>query len=58
MSTPTKQCKTIEARIRAESADDEIVISGISGKFPKAKNVAQLSHNLYNKVIAIKKSEK
>lgn len=54
MSKPTKQCKTVEARIRAKSADDEIVISGISGKFPKANNLNELSHNLYNKVITMK----
>lgn len=29
---------------------DEIVISGISGKFPNARNMAELSYNLYNKV--------
>lgn len=51
MSKSTKECKTVNARIRPESADDEIVISGISGKFPMAKNVHELSHNLYNKVI-------
>lgn len=30
--------------------DDDIVISGISGKFPNSKNVAEFESNLYNKV--------
>lgn len=37
-------------RIFPNSEDDEIVISGISGRFPKCDNVEQLAHNLYNKV--------
>lgn len=35
------------------SVDDEIVISGISGRFPKCENVEELAHNLYNKVCII-----
>lgn len=31
--------------------EEEIVISGISGIFPKARNVHILSDKLYNKVI-------
>lgn len=30
--------------------EDEIVISGISGRFPKSHNVAELSHNLFNNI--------
>jgi fatty acid synthase len=30
--------------------EDEIVISGISGRFPRSHNVAELSYNLYNKI--------
>lgn len=37
-------------RIFALSPDEEIVISGMSGRFPNTENVAELSHNLYNKV--------
>lgn len=29
---------------------EEIVISGISGRFPNSMNMAEFSHNLYNKV--------
>lgn len=32
------------------SPDDEIVISGMAGRFPESDNVAELAHNLYNKV--------
>jgi len=30
--------------------EDEIVISGISGRFPNSHNIAELSHNLFNKI--------
>lgn len=30
--------------------DDEIVVSGMSGKFPNSRNVAEFESNLYNKV--------
>jgi acyl transferase domain-containing protein len=30
--------------------EDLIVISGIAGKFPNAKNTLELANNLYNKV--------
>ncbi|KAL7049985.1 hypothetical protein ACKWTF_003930 [Chironomus riparius] len=30
--------------------EDEIVISGISGRFPNSHNISELSHNLYNKI--------
>lgn len=33
-----------------EDTKDNIVISGISGRFPHAKNVSEFSHNLYNKI--------
>lgn len=42
--------KVMDSRIRAASPNDEIVISGISGKFPSAKNVAEFAEKLYNKV--------
>ncbi len=30
--------------------DEEIVISGMAGRFPKSANVAEFFDNLYNKV--------
>lgn len=37
-------------RIFPASPNDEIVISGMAGRFPNADSVEELSHNLYNKV--------
>lgn len=36
---------------------DEIVISGISGRFPNSINVKELSHNLYNKIDMVDDAE-
>lgn len=52
-----RQVRTINSRIFAPSPDDEIVITGISGKFPNSKNLAEFSHNLYNKVNAAESGE-
>lgn len=38
------------SRTHAATPGDEIVISGISGKFPNSKNVEEYAANLYNKV--------
>lgn len=38
------------SRARPETDGDEIVIAGMSGKFPNCDNIAQYEHNLYNKV--------
>ncbi|XP_070493665.1 fatty acid synthase-like [Chironomus tepperi] len=37
-------------RVTVSDPGDEIVISGIAGRFPASHNVAELSYNLYNKV--------
>lgn len=37
-------------RIFASNPDDEIVVSGMGGRFPKCDNVSELSYHLYNKV--------
>lgn len=50
--------KTVEARIRPATPGDEIVISGISGKFPSAENVAEFAKKLYNKVRSAKVKQK
>lgn len=41
------------SRTHPSNADNEIVISGIAGKFPHSKNVDEFSSNLYNKVSTI-----
>lgn len=38
------------SRTHAATPGDEIVISGISGKFPNSENVEKFAENLYNKV--------
>jgi len=38
------------SRVNVSDPGDEIVISGISGRFPKSRNVSELSYNLYNKI--------
>jgi len=40
-----------------QDTGDEIVISGISGKFPSSDNVAELTQNLYNKVDMVDEDE-
>lgn len=42
--------ENVNSRRHTPSQGEEIVISGISGKFPNSRNVAELSYNLYNKV--------
>lgn len=38
-------------RIFSASSDDDIVISGMAGRFPNCHNVAEFEYNLYNKVM-------
>lgn len=37
-------------RTHPKTPGDDIVITGISGKFPNAKNTEEFKYNLYNKV--------
>lgn len=37
--------------------DNDIVISGISGRFPKSSNLREFEHNLYNKVDMLDEDE-
>lgn len=37
-------------RIFPSSLDDEIVISGVAGRYPICDNVGELRENLFNKV--------
>lgn len=45
------------SRAHPTSENDEIVISGISGRFANSMNLAELSHNLYNKIDMIDDKE-
>lgn len=40
----------LHSRAFAGSPGDEIVVTGVSGRFPNSRNVEQFGHNLYNKV--------
>lgn len=49
VETQPKQ-KKMFSRIYPETPDDEIVISGISGRFPSSSNLHEFAYNLYNKI--------
>jgi len=42
--------KLIKKNYKAPEPGEEIVISGIAGRFPESKNVEELKNNLLNKV--------
>ncbi|KAL5275973.1 hypothetical protein ACFFRR_001663 [Megaselia abdita] len=46
------------SRVFAESDELEIVISGMSGKFPNARNVTEYEYNLYNKIDMVDDEER
>lgn len=48
---PSIEKRKLFSRIYPTTPDDEIVISGISGRFPSSANMNEFSYNLYNKVI-------
>lgn len=39
-----------KTRVNVSDPGDEIVIAGISGRFPNSANVAEFEHNLFNKI--------
>ena len=41
----------VRTRAFPATPDDEIVISGISGRFPNSQNMNEYGHNLFNMVI-------
>jgi fatty acid synthase len=41
-----------------QNVDDEIVISGVSGRFPNSNNMAEFSHNLFNKIDMVDDDER
>lgn len=44
-------------RPNVKEFDDEVVISGVSGRFANSRNIAELSHNLYNKINMVEENE-
>lgn len=47
---PSVPERKLYSRTHPETPDDEIVITGVAGKFPNSKNVEEFAHNLYHKV--------
>lgn len=54
---PPKDLKLF-SRVYPLCPEDEIVISGISGRYPNSKNVSDFGDNLYNKVDMVDDDEK
>jgi fatty acid synthase, animal type len=52
----SKQGKQPRAIIK--DPQDEIVISGVAGRFPNSDNVADFAHNLYNKIDMVDDDER
>jgi len=44
------ETKLIKKRYKALEPGEEIVISGIAGRFPESNNVEELKNNLLNKI--------
>ncbi|KAG4070516.1 hypothetical protein HA402_012306, partial [Bradysia odoriphaga] len=61
--TPTPKTATVMQQQKFHSRpfpltpDDDIVVTGISGKFPNSKNVAEFERNLYNKIDMVDDAE-
>lgn len=49
-SAAVMQQQRLLSRTFSSTPDDDIVLSGVSGKFPNSRNVAEFESNLYNKV--------
>lgn len=54
---PKPKMTSNHARIFAPCPDEEIVVTGVSGRFPNSLNVEELSHHLYNKVKSPEQAE-
>ena len=50
--------RRVLTKVTITDPDDEIVISGISGRFPNSANVADFAYNLYNKVDMVDDDER
>ncbi|XP_030371512.1 fatty acid synthase [Scaptodrosophila lebanonensis] len=46
------------SRSRPETDGDDIVISGMAGKFPNSRNIAEYEYNLYNKIDMVDDDER
>lgn len=55
---PNKENPQYSTRAYPATPEDEIVISGISGRFPNSDNMCDFSHNLYNKIDMVDDDER
>lgn len=58
MSSTMINGKRYSCRQFSENPGEDIVISGISGRFPNSHNVNDLAFNLYNKIDCVDDSER
>ena len=56
-SPPREQMKLF-SRVYPLTPGDEIVISGISGRYPNSDNIHEFAHNLYNKIDMVDDDER
>jgi fatty acid synthase, animal type len=56
--SPPKEHMKLFSRAYPLTPEDEIVISGISGRFPSSRNMHDFAHNLYNKVDMVDDDER
>lgn len=55
---PPKEQMKLFSRVYPLTPEDEIVISGISGRFPASNNMHDFAHNLYNKIDMVDDDER
>lgn len=48
---PPREEQVLFSRAYPATPGDEIVISGVAGRFPNSPNVYEFAANLYNKVV-------
>lgn len=53
-SRPSQPESRMYSRAHPASPEDDVVISGMGGKFPRSNNVQIFKDNLYNKVSVLK----
>lgn len=56
--SPPKEEQKLFSRVYPLTPEDEIVISGISGRYPNSKNISDFGHNLFNKIDMVDDDEK
>ena len=56
--SPPKEHMKLFSRAFPLTSGDEIVISGVSGRFPNSNNMHDFAHNLYNKIDMVDDDER